>query len=83
MFNVKILFQCENCNNENDISDINGTCGNCDNNNFENFEIIMPKGALKGMSGMNALSTAGEMLKSALNKAEVLIIDPEDSYNNL
>ncbi|MDI6680026.1 hypothetical protein QMA02_30160 [Bacillus wiedmannii] len=78
---MEILFQCEKCGKENNISDINGTCGNCDNNRFGNFKIIMPTGTLKGMSGMHVLSTAGEMLKSALNKEKIWVIDPKKPFN--
>ncbi|MEH7458062.1 hypothetical protein V7183_12690 [Bacillus sp. JJ1127] len=83
MFSVGILSQCKNCNVKNAISDINNTCGHCDNNKLENFKIIMPGEPLKGMGGMYALTRAREILESALNREEVLIIDPERSYNNL
>ncbi|MES1051415.1 hypothetical protein FOA24_19205 [Bacillus thuringiensis] len=78
-----ILFKCEKCSKKNNISDINGACGNCDNNRLDNFKIIMARGKLRGMSGMHTLSTAKEILKSALNKENFLIIDPKSNFNKI
>lgn len=78
---MDILFKCEKCNKKNNISDINGTCGNCDNNKLENFKIIITRGKLRGMSGIHILSTAREILNSALNTERILIIDPKKSFN--
>lgn len=80
---MDILFKCEKCNKKNNMSDINGTCGNCDNNKLENFKIIITRGKLRGMSGMQTLSTAKEILKSALNKEKILLIDPKSNFNKI
>lgn len=77
---MEFVFQCENCGKENDITEINGTCGNCDNNSLQNFEIIITKGKLKGMGGTQALYTAKEVLKSALKKEKILLIDPKTDF---
>jgi hypothetical protein len=71
MFIVEVLFKCEKCSKKNNISDINGTCGKCDNNRLENFKIITTREKLRGMSGTQTLSTAKEILKSALNKEKI------------
>ncbi|WP_335360571.1 hypothetical protein [Bacillus sp. JJ1127] len=67
------MFQCENCGKENNISKIHGRCGNCDNNNAENFVIINNNKMLSGMS----LYGVRDVLISALNKEEILLIDPK------
>ncbi|MEM5662982.1 hypothetical protein AAHB94_00210 [Bacillus toyonensis] len=68
---------------KNNISNLNGTCGNCDNNRLENFKIIITRGKLRGMSGMQTLSRAKEILKSALNKEKILLIDPKSNFNKI
>ncbi|WP_255261531.1 hypothetical protein [Bacillus pseudomycoides] len=78
---MELLYKCEKCGKKNNISDINGTCGNCDNNRLENFKIIITRGKLRGMSGIQTLSTGREILNSALNKERILIIDPKKSFN--
>ncbi|TKI24025.1 hypothetical protein FC700_31495 [Bacillus mycoides] len=80
---MKILFRCKKCSKNNNISNLNGTCGNCDNNRLENFKIIMTRGKLSGMSGMQTLSTAKEILKLALNKEKILLIDPKSNFNKI
>lgn len=74
---MEILFKCKKCGEKNNISNINGTCGNCDNSRLENFGITITRGKLRGMSGMHTLSTAKEILKSALDKEKILLIDPQ------
>ncbi|MGN4838175.1 hypothetical protein [Bacillus cereus group sp. MYBK150-2] len=83
MFLVEILFECKKCSKKNNISNLNGTCGNCDNNRLENFKIIITRGKLRGMSGMQTLSRAKEILKSALNKEKILLIDPKSNFNKI
>jgi hypothetical protein len=83
MVYVEILFQCDKCKMKNVISEINNKCKYCDNNEQKRFKIIIPGEPLKGMSGRHVLTRAREILESALNREEVLIIDPESSYNNL
>ncbi|MCU5395773.1 hypothetical protein [Bacillus toyonensis] len=83
MFRVEILFKCKKCSKKNNISNLNGTCGNCDNNRLENFKIIITRGKLRGMSGMQTLSRAKEILKSALNKEKILLIDPKSNFNKI
>lgn len=80
-FIVEILFKCEKCSAKNNIFNINGTCGNCDNNRLENFKIITTRGKLRGMSGMQILSTAKQKLKLALNKEKILLIDPKSNFS--
>lgn len=78
---MKLIFQCENCDKENDISEINGSCKNCSNNNAENFKIITTGVNLRGMSGKHTLYTVRKLLKSALNKEKIKVIEPQKSFN--
>ncbi|WP_227495198.1 MULTISPECIES: hypothetical protein [Bacillus] len=72
-----MIFQCQNCGKENDIFEIHGRCGNCDNNRVEDFVIINNKKILSGMSGTNYQCRGIEILKSALNKEKIWVIDPK------